>query len=71
MEPDASKQPRVALILGKFRVIEKQNNSMKIALGGSTTMTATLPPYVDVREGDLLTFYTEVLYAPPDPTSVQ
>ena len=45
---------------------------MKIALGGSTTMTCTLPEHADVREGDILTFYTEVLYdANPGSTSIQ
>lgn len=28
-------------------------------------MTVTLPPGADVRAGDLLTLYTEVLYANP------
>lgn len=62
---------RLVLVLGKFRVTERQNRLMKIALGGSTTMTCTLPEGADVREGDILTFYTEVLYAAPQPTSIQ
>jgi hypothetical protein len=62
---------RLVLVLGKFRVIERQHNLMKIALGGSTTMTCTLPDGADVKEGDILTFYTEVLYANPQSTSIQ
>jgi hypothetical protein len=62
---------RLVLVLGKFRVTERTNLTMKIALGGSTTMTVTLPPQADVREGDLLTLYTEVLYANPGQTPIQ
>jgi hypothetical protein len=70
MEPTQSSL-RLVLVLGKFRVIDRSNNAMKIALGGSTTMTVTLPDYADVKEGDILTLYTEVLYAKPEPTSIQ
>lgn len=70
MESSESKI-RLQLVLGKFRVINRQNNLMKVALGGSTTMTCTLPDGADVREGDILTFYTEVLYANPSSTSIQ
>lgn len=69
--PASIKGPRLVLVLGKFRVIERQNNQMKIALGGSTTMTCILPEGADVRSGDILTFYTEVLYAAPQQTLVQ
>jgi hypothetical protein len=62
---------RLVLVLGKFRVTERQANLMKIALGGSTTMTVTLPDHVDVRAGDLLTLYTEVLYDKAVATSIQ
>ena len=34
---------------------------MTISLGGSVTMTADLPITADVRLGDYLTLYTEVL----------
>jgi hypothetical protein len=66
MEP--AKDPlrtRMILALGKYRVVERREAQMKLALGGSTTMTIPLPPYADVREGDLLTLYTEVLFNPP------
>lgn len=62
---------RLILSLGKFRVISRQNLQMKIALGGSTTMTVSLPPHADVKEGDILTLYTEVLYAQPKQPSIQ
>jgi hypothetical protein len=62
---------RLLLVLGKFRVIERQHNLMKVALGGSTTMTVTLPEDADVHEGDILTLYTEVPYADPRSTPVQ
>ena len=74
MEPPEAalvKPLRLILQLGKFRVIERENLSMKLALGGSTTMTVTLPEYADVKSGDLLTLYTEVLYAKPSQPSVQ
>ena len=69
MEP--VKEPRLVLVLGKFRVTDRQNNLMKIALGGSTTMTVTLPEWADVKAGDILTLYTEVLYAKPEQAPIQ
>ena len=65
------KQLRLVLVLGKFRVTERTDATMKLALGGSTTMTVNLPPHCDVREGDLLTLYTEVLYAAPEQPPIQ
>jgi hypothetical protein len=70
MEPTSS-PIRLVLVLGKFRVTHRSENLMRIALGGSTTMTVTLPDQADVREGDLLTLYTEVLYANPSGTPIQ
>ena len=58
---------RMVLVLGKFRVSERTAGAMKVELGGSTTMTVTLPPQADVKAGDLLTLYTEVLYAQDNP----
>lgn len=73
MEPPqgAVKQGRFVLVLGKFRVIERHDQVMKLALGGSTTMTVTLPEHADVRSGDILTLYTEVLYANPITPPIQ
>ena len=68
---ESVKEPRLVLVLGKFRVTNRQNNLMKIALGGSTTMTVTLPEWADVKAGDVLTLYTEVLYAKPEQAPIQ
>ena len=62
---------RMVLVLGKFRVSERTSAMMKLELGGSTTMTVTLPPHADVKAGDLLTLYTEILYAQPEQPPVQ
>ena len=65
IETALKKDLRVVLNLCKFRVMERSETSMKVALGGSTTMTVQLEPFMDVRAGDLITLYTEVLYAKP------
>lgn len=62
MEAATRKPLRLVLVLGKFRVTDRTESAMKLALGGSTTMTCTLPDGADVKAGDLLTLYTEVLY---------
>lgn len=64
---------RAILPLGKARVVERSAKSFKIALGGSTTMTIVLnTDMYDIRDGDLLTLYTEVyLNANPSPASKQ
>lgn len=50
----------------KARVVECTEGSVKLAIGGSTTITVTHDMRLyDVREGDLLTLYTEVLLAKP------
>jgi hypothetical protein len=61
------KPMRAVLPLGKGRVVAKDSRQFKIAIGGSTTITvqpAHMSMY-DIRDGDLLTLYTEVLLAPP------
>lgn len=62
---------RLRLVLGKYRVLERTGDVIKLALGGSTTMTVHLPPNADVRSGDLLTLYTEVFYALPSQPPIQ
>ena len=58
--------------LMKARVIERTETHVKIEIGGSTTITIVHDMRLyDVREGDLLTLYTEVLLAQPSTTSVQ
>jgi len=59
------KQMRTILPLGKVRVVERTDNTIKLALGGSTTMTVMLNHMhlYDIKDGDLLSIYTEVLLA--------
>lgn len=63
------KQLRATLVLGKYRVIERQADGFRLSLGGTTEMKvlfADLGLNYDVREGDLLTLYTEVFLNPPN-----
>lgn len=63
---------RAVLVLGKYRVVKKTATHVQVALGGSTTMTFDIKPFMDIREGDLLTFYTEVYTnAQPSEPSLQ
>ena len=64
---------RAILPLLKARVIDRSPTGFKIAIGGSTTITIDLPNVgmYDIRDGDILTLYTEILYAKPGSTSVQ
>jgi hypothetical protein len=56
--------------LMKARVVEKTETYVKLHIGGSTTVTVTTDTRAyDIREGDLLTLYTEVLLAKPQGTS--
>jgi hypothetical protein len=58
---------RAQLVLGKYRVIERTGNRFRLALGGTTEFTVDLPIgsiEYDIRAGDLLTVYTEVLVKP-------
>jgi len=67
MEP-TQKQMRAILPLGKVRVVERSDKYIKLALGGSTTMTIMLTHMhlYDIKDGDLLSIYTEVLLAQPN-----
>jgi hypothetical protein len=67
-------QPRAILPLLRARVIDidRATGSFKLAIGGSTTITISLPATLDaydIRDGDLLTLYTEVLLTQPKGTS--
>lgn len=64
-------KPRVTLVLGKFRVLARTEFQMKVALGGTTTMTVSVSPLMDVKAGDLITLYTEVYLAQPSQPPVQ
>lgn len=57
---------RAILPLGKARVIGRGSTSFKMAIGGSTTITINIGNMAlyDIKDGDLLTLYTEVLLAP-------
>lgn len=61
-------QLRARLVLGKYRVLERQADGFRLSLGGTTEMNvkfADLGLNYDVRSGDLLTLYTEVFINPP------
>lgn len=60
-------QLRATLILGKYRVIERQVDGFRLSLGGTTEMNVKFTDAqlnYDVRAGDLLTLYTEVFLNP-------
>lgn len=60
MEP-IEKQMRAILPLLKGRVIDRGPAHFKLAIGGSTTITVDCQmDMYDIRDGDLLTLYTEV-----------
>lgn len=60
---------RHKLALGKYlvtRVVKHHLGfEMVIDLGNSIKLTCVVPPSSDVREGDVLTLYTEVLVKEP------
>lgn len=70
-------RPRLKLVLGKFpvaRVIKTPwGFAFSLTLPGiKEKLVISVPDHADVREGDLLTLYTEVLTnAPSQPTSEQ
>lgn len=64
-----TKHLRATLVLGKYRVIERQADGFRLSLGGTTEMKvlfADIGLSYDVRTGDLLTLYTEVFLNPPN-----
>jgi len=68
-------QVRYKLVLGKFMVNRIEPASvgfkMSIQLPGLGYMICPIPFPADVREGDLITLYTEILGAATQPTPVQ
>lgn len=60
---------RLRCVLGKFPVVEVTATHFKLQLAGTTTAIIDRPPMSDVRSGDLLTLYTEVLLSKPQGTS--
>lgn len=67
------KHLRLVLKLGKFQVVSRSEFELKINIGNSVTMIVNDPilPRLDVRAGDILTFYTEVPLADPKPTPIE
>ena len=67
-----TKQLRAILPLLKGRIVDRGPDYFKIAIGGSTTITISCNMTIyDIRDGDILTLYTEVMLAQPSSTSVQ
>lgn len=63
----ATKPMRAILPLLKGRVVDRGEYGFKLAIGGSTTITVGLHHIhlYDIKDGDLLQLYTEVLLAQP------
>ena len=58
---------RAVFPLLKARVVDRGPDSFKLAIGGTTTITISCNMAMyDIRDGDLLTLYTEVLIRKPD-----
>ena len=67
-----TKQLRAILPLLKGRIVDRGPDYFKIAIGGSTTITISCNMTIyDIRDGDILTLYTEVMLAQPSQSSVQ
>jgi hypothetical protein len=63
----SGKQLRAVLPLLKARVTDRGPDYFRLAIGGSTTITINCQMSMyDIRDGDLLTLYTEVLIRKPD-----
>lgn len=61
MQPSLSNRRRLQLILGKFPIVEISQNHFVISIKDKFGLRVTRPPNCDLRPGDLLTLYTEVL----------
>ena len=73
MEP-AEGTLRLRLILGKYLVkqVDKGLSGFKAMLPlAPLPLIIDCPANADLRPGDLITLYTEVPYAQPDPTPIQ
>ena len=56
----------------KAHVVDRDATSFKLAIGGSTTITVQCQmDMYDIRDGDVLTLYTEVMLAQPKSTPIQ
>lgn len=67
----SGKQPRVILPLLKAYIVERDAFGFKMHLGGTTNIRVDCNNMAafDIRDGDLLQLYTEVLLAPAKGTS--
>lgn len=62
-----TKPLRAILPLLKARIVDRGPDYFKLSIGGSTTITINCRiEMYDIRDGDLLTVYTEVLIRKPD-----
>lgn len=75
MEPPKTalrKRYRLVLQLGKFQVIERSEDMIKIkAWNNTVTLTDPILARLDIKAGDILTFYTEAPLADLTKSSVQ
>ena len=55
---------RYRLVLGKYPVVYVDDFKFRLKLGGTTEITIQRPERSDIRDGDMLTLYTEVLIKP-------
>ena len=61
----AQKPLRVIFPLFKARIVDRGSDYFKLFIGGSTTITVTCQmDMYDIRDGDILTLYTEVPLKP-------
>ena len=69
----AKSQMRAILPLLTGRIVDRDGNTFKIAIGGSTTITVAPQNMAlyDIPDGDILTLYTEVMLAQPSQPPVQ
>ncbi len=61
MDHNISRRRRLQLILGKFPIVEISETHFVLAIKDKFAFRVTRPPGCDLRHGDLLTIYTEVL----------
>lgn len=65
---------RYKLVLGKYPIIRVDKTpfgfDFTIQFPNSVRMTVSAPPTADIREGDLITLYTEILSAQPSEPSI-
>jgi hypothetical protein len=68
MEPT---QTPLKVFVGEFEVVQISGRSITVHLGNNVHATIHLPLDHEVKTGDKLPFFTELMYAYPERTSVQ